>query len=689
MDWDELDAKYGGGAKASAAPLSWDELDAKYSKPIVSAAPLPEPVKKGTGSAALDSANAVGTGFWRGMARYAGLPVDTVLNVLDLAKAGAGSATGAVTGHAPPDWLGLTDRSKVVGSGQYIEDKVRGTAPGRFMVDPANPDYEGGYLQNTGGALAAVSGGNPAQIARSTVGAVTGANAGKLAYDATGNEALAITAGMSPQGTRPIVAGVKAAVRGGEAGRQQMVQRIADLKAAGVDNPSLGLASGNQFIGGVENLLQNTPGAVGVMKRSRDAALQGLQSTTDNAANLASPTRGALASGTAIQSGIGDFRNNFKAKQGLLYDALDEHVPPGTPSGVGATMDTLAALNAPIPGAPNTSKLFRNARIGGIFDALSADLTQPKSYSPSQLAAAARGEPQNAAAFNGLLGEGKLPYEAVKKTRTLVGNEIADSNMASDVPRSKWNPLYGALSSDLQDIAAQSGPGATKAFNRATDYTRAGMDRLDRLEPFTRAAAPEQAFSTLTNTLGENVSTLQAVKKSLPEGARGTVAGTVIERLGKATSGKQNDTGSAWSPETFLTNWNRMTPQARGELFSGFPNAAQVSKDVESVARATSMMRDNSKMWANPSGSGANIAARSTVGALAAAAGGAGLGLLNPLVPLSAAGGLLSTNGIARSLTSKGIVDAMAQRTKVDPRLSLAQFKAMLGAGLLSEQPAQ
>jgi hypothetical protein len=41
--------------------------------------------------------------------------------------------------------------------------------------------------------------------------------------------------------------------------------------------------------------------------------------------------------------------------------------------------------------------------------------------------------------------DGKLPYEALKKLRTLVGREMADSSIVSDVPRSKWTALYGAL----------------------------------------------------------------------------------------------------------------------------------------------------------------------------------------------------------------------------------------------------
>jgi hypothetical protein len=276
--------------------------------------------------------------------------------------------------------------------------------------------------------------------------------------------------------------------------------------------------------------------------------------------------------------------------------------------------------------------------------------------------------------------DGKLPFEAVKKLRTLVGNEIADSGLASDVPRSKWNPLYGALSEDLRSIAAQSGPDATSAFNRANDHTRAGISRLDRIAPFADVQAPEQAFTNLQRTLGENVSTFQAVKKSLPEGARGVVAGTVIERLGKATNGNQNEMGSVWSPETFLTNWNKMTPKARDELFSGFPGAEKAKADVEAVAKTTAVMRDNSKMWANPSGTGANTFARGVF------VGGPATDIINPWAPAAIGTAVGGANLLSKALTSPNVVRSMAQRSGGSPSLTNAQIRQLLNSGLLQKQ---
>lgn len=639
----------------------------------------------------IDAPNAVATGYSRGLVRLAGLPVDTVANVIDLGKAAIGVPYSAATGKAPPDWLVPEDRANVVGSSEYLLNKVRSNKLGRVIVDPQNPAYEGGYLQAAGGGLSAVMAPNSAaQAVNQGALGVTSALSGKAVGDVTGSEALAITAGMVPlavqRGTTELT---KRAVRGDEAGRRAMEQRIQDLKSAGIENPTLGLASGNAIVGGAENLLQNAPGAVGRMRDARQGAVNALEVRAADAAQAASHDRGAYAAGAAIQAGLKDtFKGAFKAKQNALYNALESRIGSQTPTNVDSTRSTLAALNEDIPSMPELSKQFKNARIQAIEAALKSDMAGNATGSPVALSSivdsagkpivlAPQGAPTPART--------EIPFDAVKQTRTLVGNELADHSLMSNVPRSKWNPLYGALTGDMKAAAVQAGPAAESAFNRANDHTRAGIARMERVAPFADRPAPEQSYRALANTLGENVSSFQAVKKSLPEGVRGQVAGTVIERLGRANNGVQNDAGTVWSPETFLTNWNKMTPKARNELLSGFENAPQVKADIEAVAKATSLMRENSKIWANPSGTAANAAARTTLGAVGVGGLGAMVGLVNPLIPIGAGATMIGSNLLARGVTNKGVVDSFARPTNVNPELTQAQINALIGSGLLEE----
>jgi hypothetical protein len=661
------------------------------SSPTVTPAPAPQ----GTGSKVLDTGNAIGTGFQKGLLRLAGLPVDTVANVRDLLKAGAGTVYQAATGKTAPDFLQIGDRSNDIGSGDNLIKNAQKTSIGRTLTDPVNPDYRGGYSEAVGGGLTGVV--NPVsarQAINQALLSVGGAVAGKGVYDATGSNALAIAAGMSPTaGQSAAIDATKYAIRGGEKGRIAMAQRLEDLKNAGIDNPSMGLASGNGFVGGLENLLQQTPGAVGTMGASRDAAVNGLQAKLAEAAAKSSTNRGTVAAGTSIQTGAKNFKDAVRDATNAQYDNLSTVIPNDFPVEVGNTRTALANLNADIPTMEALSRQFKNGRIQAIEGALNSDMKGTPSVKtvinvPQQVVVGtdAGGMPKYQTIDYPVYSQTPeipprtaIPFEAVKKTRTLVGNELNDNSLIADVPRSKWNPLYGALSEDMQAGATAAGPAAEAALNRANNYTRSSIGRLEKIAPVIDRPTPEGSFKALESTLRDTPTLFQAVKKSLPEGARGDFAGTVIDRLGVAKAGQQDATGGKWSPDTFLTNWNNMSPAARTELLSGFPNAAQVAADVENVAKATALMRQNSKMYANPSGTGANLLARGTLGAIGGGGVLAAMGMGSPMVPLAAAGGVLGANVLARALTSGNNVKSIASKSYIDPQILQSQINQLVG----------
>lgn len=141
-----------------------------------------------------DVPNAIGTGANQGLLRLAGLPVDTVANVIDLGKAALGAPYTALTGKPAPAMLQVRDRADVVGSGENL---IR-SAP-QQAVRAQNPEYEGGYLQTAGAALPtmfAPSSGR--QALAQTATSLAGALAAKRVGDDTGSVPLAVVAGMLP-----------------------------------------------------------------------------------------------------------------------------------------------------------------------------------------------------------------------------------------------------------------------------------------------------------------------------------------------------------------------------------------------------------------------------------------------------------------------------------------------------------
>ena len=648
------------------------------------AQPAPQP------ESFMGGANALGSGFMRGMTRLVGLPVDTAANVLDLGKAGVGASYIALTGNAPPSWLDIGDRSNVTGSGENLIKNLSDTKLGAAVVNPANPAYEGGYIQTIGGGMAGAL--TPGQAALSAASAIFG----KATYDNTGNPALAITAGMFPWAAQSAATeSGKWLVRGNESGRQAMAQRIQDLKNAGVNSPTLGLASGNSMIGGVENLLQTTPGAIDVFKNARTNALNGLEDTVNNSAQLASPTRGPLSAGQAIQDDLNAFHSGrISPTYSRLNDIVEGIIGPDSRVPVANSLATAQRLSTPDAGAPATSQLLIQPRVSAIARALKSD----NGGTPSQVLNSSVLD-QNGAPYQVTVPStpaAGIPFSTLKGLRTSIGQEAGSRAIAGTPEQAEFKQLYGGMSDDMRQAAMMSDvangridvtspTSATGALSRANDYYTAGMNRIDTLQPFANTKSPEQAYTNLMGTAKENNSILQAVTKSVSPETRGDIAGTMIDRLGRAKAGMQNGDGSVWSPETFLTNWNSITPKARTSLLSGFPNAKQVQDNIQSVADATSMMRSNSKYWANPSGTAANATAKTILGAIGVGIPGALAGLMNPLIPAGAAAAVTGAKLGALTLTSPNVVNSMASPSYIDPQMLNSQVNALIGSGLLNE----
>ncbi|HDS1140081.1 TPA: hypothetical protein QDZ75_004157 [Stenotrophomonas maltophilia] len=594
-----------------------------------------------------------------------------------------------------------------------------------------------------------------AQPVMQAASAAGGAGASSLARESGASQGSQLLAGLAGGlGPSALATGAGAALRGAVRGSsgEQMRNTLADFERLGA-TPSVGQASGNRMVQGVENLLAGGPTSAGVMNRfamrQGEDIGAGLRNVADDLARNASGER----AGRAIKRGIydeGGFTDQFKRTQDELFSKVDEFIPPDRGVLLGNTRATLESLNNPIKsaGAPNTARLFRNGRISTIGNAVESDLsipTQPQisldeavarvnqlyasrdaatqdagrfaafandqanaanryfpvagqprfpgRYTPAQQNVAAgeqasaeatgiaRERVSQAAEIEQTLGDltaaaqaagGRLPYEAVKKLRTLVGQELQDAGLMSNFPRSKFKALYAALSEDLSGAAKEAGPAATAAYNRANLYTRAGMKRVEDIESvIDRAGGPEKVFQAAMAGTRDGGTTLRAVMQSLPQDGQKAVTSAVIKRMGLANPGAQDATGEAFSAATFLTNWNRVSPEAKRALFDRY--GKDFSRDVDRIARVADNVKSGSQVFANPSGT-ANRAAAMTYGAALV-----GSLFTGGTAPLALSG--IGANGVARILTSPTAVKWLA-RTTTMPRAAIpGTLNAMRVAG--------
>lgn len=532
-----------------------------------------------------------------------------------------------------------------------------GNARERVVQDAASAVVGAGSMVKGGLGLAKYASGPVAKSVGNTLAAgpglqglsaATGAGASGTVRENGGGAGAQIAAGLAgalaPGFAVPASAAtLRGVMRGGEAGRRRVAENIATFERASGTVPTLGQATEGRAQRAAESLLSKFPGGAGVMVRKAEGQLDDMAASVQRLSDELAPGASAVNAGEAIAKGARTFKEGFKTTQNRLYSTLDKHIPEGTPIQVGNTEFALKELNSGIDGAPNISEFFKNAKIKGIDKALQADL---------ELSATG----------------GSLPYEAVKKLRTLIGNEIADNSLIADVPRSKWSALYGALSEDLGMAAKQAGPQAEQSWQWANQFTKTQLARLEELSTIVARDTPEKIFMGAISGTAEGDTIVKRVITMIPKAQRREVAAAVLQRMGRATNGQQNAMGDAFSSETFLTNLSKLSAPARRTLFGRTGNA-ELETQVLSMAKMADNIRQGSKVFANPSGTAQAVTLKEAlVGAGAAAATG-NLGAAAGVV-----GGIGGANLAARLVTNPNLVKKLAQSTSLPDgaRASLA-----------------
>lgn len=514
---------------------------------------------------------------------------------------------------------------------------------GEFVAGGAVPMGVGGQLARTSAPVASHVGGvlasNPAIQGVSNAmsgGALSAAQDADMSP--AGQMGTSLAAGLVPGLGIPATQGAyRLAIRGNDPSGMQ--KNIAAFNQAGT-SPSVGQATQSRRAQVLESVLAKTPGGAGPLKAHAERQSSQVGDFVDTVADTLGRKSSPERAGQAVERGIsgpGGFVERFKLKATQLYDAVDQYINPASPIALNNTKAVFATPDALTQNAPNTAKRLNSTYLESLGIDLSDDI---KAH-------------LDRTGFDG------LPYAAVKAIRTKVGERMDNVSLVTDVSQKQLSKLYGALSEDMTAAARLAGPQAEAAANRANAFYRAGRERVETLQRVVnKQGGPEKIFAGLMSGTQEGATTLRTVMKSLQPEERAWVASTVIRRMGKATAGNQDDLGEKFSLATYLTNWNRLSPEAKGTLLSGQnPNIARAT---DAIAKVASNVKEGSKVFANPSGTQPALSAQATgIGAVAALAYG---DLTTFSIILSAAAG---ENGAARLMTNQNFVNWLAKSTQI------------------------
>jgi hypothetical protein len=448
-----------------------------------------------------------------------------------------------------------------------------------------------------------------------------------------------VAGGSLPAIGTGVAAGARGLARGGEAGRAALQANIDN--AAANDVPlTVGQATGNGVIQRVEGVSRTLwgGGSIGKTAESQNQALSNrVDQITDNLAKGtdASPT----AAGNAITSGVESTRQTMRNAESAAYDKVDALVPPDTQVGVSSTLAKLKSLTTPTPGAESTSAALIPPKIKQLADNLASDTEA-----------------------NG----GKLPYETVKALRTAVGNEI-DRGFAPANPaqNNMYKQLYGALSDDMQQGATSVSPEAAKAAKDASALYASNKVREGYLDSVvSKNGGPEAVYNAALANSKDGATKIGKVMGALGDDQQNVVRATVIDKLGRALPGSQNAAGDAFDASRFLTNWSKMSPDAKDALFGASGSPKTLRDSLDSLTKTMETLR-NADALKNPSGTAATVGHGLGLAALYEA----GTQLLSGdhHTALAAGGAVAGNYALAKALTNPKTAQWLATTSKLPP----------------------
>jgi len=203
--------------------------------------------------------------------------------------------------------------------------------------------------------------------------------------------------------------------------------------------------------------------------------------------------------------------------------------------------------------------------------------------------------------------------EALRAARTEVGRALSTfGEYDARLDRTQLRQIYGALSRDMESAyttiaqrawrqtrgsnnapdyvspdVARRADRALYEFRRADRYTRVGLDRMEQFMSILDARNPEAAITRLKAAALDrgrgNIGLINTARSVLPAEQWREVSGVLLREMWRpnpSARGYVAETG--FSPQTFTTNWEKMSPQARAAIWGHNP----ALEDFVRVSRA-------------------------------------------------------------------------------------------------------
>jgi hypothetical protein len=348
---------------------------------------------------------------------------------------------------------------------------------------------------------------------------------------------------------------VRKAIGGAADDPAKAAERLADWQAIGVD-PTTGMVNGQNKSSLLEHALIPTRSGNEIDKRIADAFTAQGNEFGRIVSGISDKPLSVAEAGEALQKQAQAAKNAQIAKADELYVEAGKKIT--SPARVDATSTFLSDLQANRAGYGEFDKLTKGSQTDSVLNIAKSIVTD-----------AQKG----------------MTFDSLKAARTHVGQLAADTE--DRVLKNQLDGLYASLTSDMEKTAVASGDDALSSFKTANDHFK---QYIDPVTGFGKGSEADTILKKNTDDIlnwtmsgGKNGGNkIASVRRTMlkadggQEAWNGVTSG-VIDRLGRGSD-------DAFDPGTFMRNWNKISPEAKGAMFDGTANK-QFKEDLDRLAR--------------------------------------------------------------------------------------------------------
>lgn len=206
-------------------------------------------------------------------------------------------------------------------------------------------------------------------------------------------------------------------------------------------------------------------------------------------------------------------------------------------------------------------------------------------------------------ALRDALSKGDFTVRGIRNMRTALRDEFESAGLrGSDIERRAKQVVDAANEDVISGLRAAGRDEAAERFAKADAFWKKRLETIDSvIEPIIGkdgGKSGEEVVAGLQRAMKGNNRRFVEYLDALPEAERNDIRATLISRLGRSTKTGQNDEGTAFSLQTFLSNWDEIGESAKRALFG--PESRAAMNDLAKVANASR----EAQVYANKSQTG-------------------------------------------------------------------------------------